>query len=134
MSAIEEWHRIVEAQDLSALPDLLAEDAVFFSPVVFTPQRGRDLVMMYLTGAGQVLFNGTFRYVKEVRGPDHAVLEFEAVIDGITVNGVDIISWNSDQKITEFKVMIRPLKAIEMLHGRMKALIEAFEAAPSKAS
>jgi len=128
MGAIEEWHRIVEAQDLAALPDLLADDAVFCSPIVHTPQAGRDLVMMYLTSASELLFNGTFEYVKETRGDHCAVLEFTSVVDGITVNGVDIISWNDDQKITEFKVMVRPLKAINLLHAKMKSLIEAFMA------
>jgi hypothetical protein len=126
MGALEEWHRIVEAQDLSALPALLADDAVFHSPIVHTPQKGRDLVMMYLTGASQILFNGTFKYLKETKGDHCAVLEFQAVVDGLTVNGVDIISWNDEGQITEFKVMVRPLKATNLLHAKMKALIEEF--------
>jgi len=126
MGAIEDWHRIVETQDLTALPGLLADDAVFCSPIVHTPQNGRDLVVMYLTAAGDLLFNGSFEYIKETRGDHCAILEFQAVVDGIKVNGVDIISWNDDQEITEFKVMVRPLKAINLLHAKMKALIEAF--------
>ena len=128
MNAIDEWHRIIKSQDMSALPALLAEDAVFHSPIVHTPQEGRDLVMMYLTGAGQLLFNGTFEYLKEARGDHCAILEFQAEVEGLTINGVDIITWNEDQKITEFKVMVRPLKAINLLHAKMKELIEAFQA------
>jgi len=131
MGALEKWHEIVKAQDLAALPDLLADDAVFCSPIVHTPQQGRDLVMMYLTGASHLLFNGTFEYLKETRGDHCAILEFQAVVDGLTINGVDIISWNDDEKITEFKVMVRPLKALNMMHGKMKELIEAFMAKPS---
>lgn len=127
MGAIEQWHEIVDAQDLAGLETLLAEDAVFCSPIVHTPQKGRDLVLMYLTGASQLLFNGSFEYLKETRGDMCAILEFQAVVDGITVNGVDIISWNGDQKITEFKVMIRPLKAINMMHGKMLELIQHFQ-------
>ncbi len=129
MTAMEEWHRIVETQDLGALPDLLAEDAVFCSPIVHTPQEGRDLVIMYLTAAGQLLFNGSFRYVKETAGDHCAILEFVAEVEGVQVNGVDIITWNDDQKISEFKVMVRPLKAINLLHGKMLELIQAFQAA-----
>jgi len=129
VNAVDEWHRIIKSGDMSALGELLTEDAVFFSPIVHTPQEGRDLVMLYLTGAGNVLGGDNFKYVKEVRGPNDAVLEFETVVDGITINGVDIISWNDDQKITEFKVMVRPLKAIQLVHGRMKAMLEQLQSA-----
>lgn len=130
MGALEEWHRIVKAQDLSALHDLLAEDAVFYSPIVHRPQVGRDLVVIYLTGAGQILFNGTFEYTKETHGDHCAILEFTAKVEGILINGVDIISWNDAGQITEFKVMVRPLKAINMLHGKMRELLESLPNPP----
>jgi hypothetical protein len=122
------WHRLVENQDAAGLNALLAEDVVFHSPVVHTPQRGRKLAAWYLAAAFGVFFGPNFRYVREIVGASDAMLEFETQIDGIYVNGVDIISWNDDQKITEFKVMVRPLKAINTLHAKMKALIDAFMA------
>lgn len=122
---IETWHRLVESVDPSGLDQLLADDAVFFSPVVHTPQRGKALAKGYLTAAFQVFFNSSFRYVREIIGPSDAMLEFETEIDGVLVNGVDIIKWNESNKIVEFKVMIRPLKAIGLIHERMGAMLVA---------
>ncbi len=109
------------------LEELLAVDVVFFSPVVHTPQRGRGLVKLYLSGAMHVLGNASFRYTKQVVQAPCAVLEFETEVDGITINGVDIITWNDQDKITEFKVMVRPLKAINVLHQRMAAMLDALK-------
>jgi hypothetical protein len=122
---IERWHRAIEARDAHALDDLLAEDAIFFSPVVHTPQRGRRLTAMYLAAAMQVLAEPGFRYVREIVGPRDAVLEFEVDLDGIHVNGVDLIRWNDEGRIAEFKVMIRPLKAIHAVKERMAAVLGA---------
>jgi len=121
------WHRLVRSHDPSGLNDLLAEDAVFHSPVVHTPQRGRALTAAYLGAAFQVFFNDKFRYVREIVGESDAVLEFETEIDGILVNGVDLIKWNPAGKISDFKVMIRPLKAINLIHQRMAAMLEAMK-------
>jgi len=104
---------------------LLAEDAVFHSPVVHTPQRGRTLAAAYLSAAFRVFFNPTFRYVREIVGPSDAMLEFETEIDGIVVNGVDLIKWNATGQIVEFKVMLRPLKAINLIHQRMGAMLQS---------
>jgi hypothetical protein len=122
---IDVWHSLVRAQDPGGLDALLAEDAVFISPVVHTPQRGKALTKAYLSAAFQVFFNPSFRYVREIRGPSDAMLEFETEMDGVSVNGVDIIKWNADGKIVEFKVMIRPLKAIQLIHERMAAMLAA---------
>src|SRR5690242_9725353 len=122
---LDTWHRLVRTQDPSGLPALLAEDAVFHSPVVHTPQRGRALATAYLGAAFQVFFNPSFRYVREIVGPTDAMLEFETEIDGITVNGVDIIRWNAAGQIVDFKVMLRPLKAINLIHQRMAATLQA---------
>ena len=122
---IETWHRLVESVDPSGLDQLLADDAVFFSPIVHTPQRGKALAKAYLTAALHVFSNASFRYVREVIGPSDAMLEFETEIDGVLVNGVDIIKWNESGKIVEFKVMIRPLKAIGLIHERMGAMLVA---------
>src|SRR5678810_639474 len=91
---LEIWHRLVNAQDPSGLNALLAEDAVFYSPVVHTPQRGKKLAAGYLAAAFDVFFNPTFRYVREILGASDAMLEFETEVDGILVNGVDLIKWN----------------------------------------
>jgi SnoaL-like domain len=123
--ALETWHRLVRTQDPSGLNTLLAEDAVFYSPVVHTPQRGRKLAAWYLSAAFQVFFNPSFRYVREIAGPSDAMLEFETEIDGVLVNGVDLIKWNDAGQIVEFKVMLRPLKAINVIHQRMAAMLQS---------
>lgn len=119
------WHYLVQANDPSGLDHLLAEDAVFFSPIVHTPQRGKAVAKAYLSAAFQVFFNPGFRYVREVLGPSDAMLEFETEIDGVLVNGVDIIKWNDAGQIVEFKVLIRPLKAVNLIHERMGAMLAA---------
>lgn len=124
---LETWHRLVRTQDLSGLNALLAEDAVFYSPVVHTPQRGKKLVAGYLSAAFHVFFNPTFRYVREIVGTSEAILEFETEIDGVLVNGVDLIKWNDAGLIVEFKVMIRPLKAINVIHQRMAAMLQSHQ-------
>ena len=121
--AIDAWHRLVQAHDPSGLHALLADDAVFVSPVVHTPQVGKAVTAAYLSAAFSVFFNPTFRYVREIVGERDAMLEFETTIDGILVNGVDIVKWNQDDKIVEFKVMVRPLKAIQLIHERMAAML-----------
>ena len=117
------WHRLVEHQDPGGLDALLDDDAVFVSPVVHTPQRGKRLAAAYLSAAFQVFFNPTFRYVREIVGASDAMLEFETEIDGVVVNGVDILKWNDAGRIVEFKVMIRPLKAINLVHRLMGELL-----------
>jgi len=121
--AIEGWHRIVESLDGSGIPALLADDVVFESPVVHTPQSGRAITAKYLQSALKVLNNETFHYVEEWIGEISAVLEFACEIDGIRINGVDIIRWNEDGLITHFKVMVRPLKAINLLHQKMGEIL-----------
>ena len=119
--AIARWHEIVRSRDVGALDALLADDVVFLSPVVRTPQPGRALAKAYLGAALEALLNETFRYVGEWIGPDSAVLEFVATIDGIEVNGADFIAWNGVDQIDSIKVMIRPLKALELVRQRMAA-------------
>lgn len=120
---VSEWHAIVESRDLQRLSGLLADDVVFHSPVVHTPQAGRAITLKYLTAALHVLNNASFRYVNECTSGSMACLEFETVIDGVTINGVDLIHWNDDGRIVTFKVMIRPLKAINKLHGLMAEML-----------
>lgn len=123
MDTLAQWHRLVATRDPSGLDALLADDVVFHSPVVHTPQRGRLLTRMYLTAAMHVLGNASFRYVREVVGAVDAVLEFEAEVDGITVNGVDMIRWDAQGRIVDFKVMVRPAKAMALLQQKMAELL-----------
>ncbi|MFK7977351.1 MAG: nuclear transport factor 2 family protein [Halioglobus sp.] len=120
---IQRWHEMMASGSMEGLEEILDPDCVFLSPVVHTPQEGRDITMLYLSGASQVLGNN-FKYVKEVVTPTHAVLEFECEVDEILVNGVDIMTFNEAGKITEFKVMVRPLKAVNKVHAQMKAMLE----------
>ena len=124
MEALERWHEVVRTRNPALLNQVLAEDAVFHSPILFKPQQGRDLTALYLTGAMHVIANPSFRYVREVVGEQDAVLEFETEIDGIHVNGVDMITWNEQGLISDFKVMIRPLKAINVVQQRMAELLQ----------
>jgi hypothetical protein len=118
------WHRLVEQRDVKGLDDLLADDVVFLSPIVHAPQIGKAITTLYLSAAFSVFFNDTFRYVRELVGPTDAILEFDVEIDGIRVNGVDMIKWNDAGKIIELKVMIRPLKAINLIHQKMASLLQ----------
>ncbi len=118
------WHRLLEQRDVAGLDHLLAEDAVFHSPVVHTPQVGKRITKMYLAAAFTVFGNESFRYVRELRAERDAILEFELEIDGIAINGVDMIRWNEEGLITEFKVMLRPLKAVNLIHEKMGAMLQ----------
>ena len=123
-ATLDAWHRMIEERNAAALDDVLADDAVFHSPVVHTPQEGKALTKMYLTAAIMVLGSSNFSYVREVIGESDAVLEFTAEITGIQINGVDMIHWNADGKIDDFKVMIRPLKAVNLLHQLMGQMLK----------
>lgn len=124
-AVLHQWHELVRTRNARGLGALLADDVVFHSPVVHTPQRGKAVTTQYLAAAFHVFFNETFQYVREVEGAQDAVLEFQVRIEGIDVNGVDMIRWNGDGKIVDFKVMIRPLKAINLIHQKMAAMLQA---------
>ena len=140
-TTIDRWHELLRGD--GDLDDLLHEDCVFWSPVLFRPQEGRELTKLYLTAASQVFPGDSpggaigegseggpdgeatgFRYTRQVLDGNHAVLEFETTMDGISVNGVDIITCNDDGRIVEFKVMLRPMKAVEAVRDRMAAMLE----------
>lgn len=118
------WHRYMVSGDIALLDELVADDAVFHSPVVHTPQEGREKVLMYLAAAGQVFGNGTFRYVRELVDGPEACLEFECEMDGIKVNGIDLIRFDLEGRIVDFKVMVRPLKAINKVWQLMAERLE----------
>jgi hypothetical protein len=124
-NAIDQWHKMMAEGTTDGLYDLLSPDCVFWSPVVHTPQQGRDITFLYLSAAGQV-FNTDFRYVREVRQDDTAMLEFECTLDDTHVNGIDLIQ-TKDGLISDFKVMVRPLKAVNKVHEKMMAMLEEFK-------
>ena len=136
---IDKWHRHLRGELPGGLDELLHDDCVFWSPVVFAPQRGKDLTKLYLNAAYQVMpgepgeshevgvGGSSFRYTKQVLDGHHAVLEFETRIGDTEVNGVDIITCDDDARIVEFKVMLRPQRAIEAVRGQMAAAIEALQ-------
>ncbi|HVV74563.1 MAG TPA: nuclear transport factor 2 family protein [Mycobacteriales bacterium] len=124
---VAKWHAFLEGN--GSLDDLLADDVVFYSPIVFTPQRGKDVTTMYLHAAAQVLpgndADGRFHYTKQVLCGSEAVLEFETTLSGKYVNGVDIITCDDSGRIVEFRVMIRPLQAVNAVHEQMKAMLDS---------
>jgi hypothetical protein len=138
---IEQWHRYLKGQFPEALDELLADDVIFYSPVVYTPQAGKEITKLYLQAAAVALpgsgggssgslaragsdSSGRFRYTKQVLAGDTAVLEFETTVDDKYVNGVDIIRVNDQGKIVEFRVMIRPLQAVNAVHAQMRSMLQ----------
>ena len=142
MNVIEKWHDIMKNPGpniTEKLDDLLHDDVIFYSPVVFTPQKGKEITKLYLSAAGGVFSSNKdkeqskpkeskFRYTKELIYDNHACLEFETEINGIYVNGIDLITWNDENKITEFKVLVRPLQAVNTLHQMMGEMLDKLKA------
>jgi hypothetical protein len=126
---VERWHRFITGNSSEGLDTLLADDVVFYSPIVYTPQRGKVVTTMYLNAAAQTLLgdggDSAFRYTKQVLADNVAVLEFETTVGGKYVNGVDIIRCDDIGRIVEFRVMIRPLQAVNVVHEQMRAMLEA---------
>ena len=139
MEAVKNWHRAMKSKDGETWDELLDEEVVFYSPVVFTPQKGKKITMMYLMAAASVFgiadldsestrdtqIESKFRYVNEIIGENSAVLEFESEIDGTYINGADLLRWDENDKLVEVKVMVRPLQAVNMLHQKMKLMLES---------
>ncbi|WP_028116792.1 nuclear transport factor 2 family protein [Ferrimonas senticii] len=126
MNRSDAWHQLIQSRNIGALGDLLADNAQFHSPVIHTPQQGKALVQKYLSAAFMVLLNDSFRYVRQVENGDHSILEFELELDGIKVNGVDMIEWDQQGQIVDFKVMLRPLKGIQQVQQQMALMLQRF--------
>jgi hypothetical protein len=137
MNAIEKWHDIMKGDSSEApnkLDDLLHDDVVFYSPVVYTPQKGKEITKLYLSAASGVFSTekkgneekkeSKFKYIKEVVHGNHACLEFETEMNGVYVNGIDLITWDENDKIIEFKVLVRPLQAVNTLHQQMGQMLD----------
>ena len=122
IDTLASWHRLIEEPNADRLDSLLSEKVVFHSPILHTPQVGKALTKQYLVAALGILLNDSFRYVREVSNSRDAVLEFRVEVEGLIVNGVDMIRWDETGQIVEFKVMLRPLKAINLMHQKMAAL------------
>ncbi len=126
---LKRWYEVIEGgSEPAALTNIMREDAVFHSPVVHTPQEGRPIVVAYLSAAGQTLGNDSFQYLREVVDGNNAVLEFQTEMDGIQVNGIDMITFDDEGLITDFKVMVRPLKAVNKVWEMMGAQLERMKA------
>lgn len=138
-AVIERWHAHMRGELTNGLDQLLHDDVVFYSPIVYTPQKGKAITTLYLQAAGQTLpgektsttaqsdLNDApkgFRYTKEILDGHHAVLEFETTIEGKYVNGIDMITCDDDGKIIEFRVLIRPLQAINLVHKQMGEMLD----------
>jgi hypothetical protein len=121
---VQRWHQIVQNADTQLLKEILDDEVVMHSPVVFRPLPGRAIVEFYLQAAFHTLVNDSFQYVREVVGERDAMLEFTVEIDGIFINGVDMIKCNENGKIIDFKVMLRPLKAVHLIHQKMGEMLE----------
>ena len=122
---IERWHAVIAERRLADLDTLLADDVVFLSPAVHTPQEGKEITTRYLVAAAHVLGGADFRYVGEWYGDRSAILEFETKLGPIYVNGVDMITWNDAGRIIRFKVMVRPLKALQTVIPMMGERLQA---------
>ena len=134
---IKKWHDHIKGEFPGGLDELLADDVIFYSPIVFSPQKGKELTTLYLMAAGNTfggdkvkdgtLEGSSFKYTKEILEGNQAMLEFETQIDGKYINGVDIITFNESGKISEFKVMIRPLQAVQIIHEQMQKMLTQFK-------
>ena len=125
IDTLTSWHELLQSRNATGLDSLLADNVIFHSPVVHTPQVGKLITHKYLSAAFHVFLNESFHYVREIVGPRDAALEFQVEIDDITVNGVDMLKWDGEGKIVEFKVLIRPLKAVNLIHQKMAAMLQA---------
>tara|TARA_B100001094_G_scaffold211223_1_gene205094 strand:- start:14361 stop:14747 length:387 start_codon:yes stop_codon:yes gene_type:complete len=121
---IKKWHEIVKSGNTDLLSDILDKNCIFYSPVVFSPQKGKKITQKYLTAAALVFGVDSFSYTKELILEQNACLEFELEINDIKINGVDLISWNKENKIIEFRVFIRPLKGVQIIHEFMGGTLE----------
>ena len=124
---ISKWHDVVKNRDYNLLTEILHNDVIFYSPVVYSPQRGKDITLKYLAAASEVFNSSNFKYIKEINNQNFASLEFTLTIEDTEINGIDLISWNDTGLITEFKVFIRPLQGVNLIHKLMQQMIENFK-------
>ena len=124
LNGLETWHNFVKNKNHENLNDFIDENAVLYSPIVFKPIEGGFMVGMYLMAAAEIIANENFKYVREICDDENAFLEFETLINGITVEGIDMIKFTKEGKLKEIKVMIRPLKAVNIEHEKMREYLQ----------
>jgi len=124
---IIKWHEVVNNRDYNLLETIISDDIIFYSPVVYTPQKGKQLALQYLMAASEVFNSSSFQYKKEILNEYNASLEFSLTIDNTDINGIDLISWDKSGKINEFKVFIRPLQGVNIIHKLMQGMLESFK-------
>jgi len=124
---VSKWHEVVKNRDYNLLTEILHNDVIFYSPVVYSPQHGKDVTLKYLAAASEVFNSSNFKYIKEINNQNCASLEFTLTIDDTEINGIDLISWDDTGLITEFKVFIRPLQGVNLIHKLMQQMLENFK-------
>jgi hypothetical protein len=124
---VSKWHEVVKNRDYNLLTEILHKDVIFYSPVVYSPQRGKDITLKYLAAASEVFNSSNFKYIKEINNQNFTSLEFTLTIDDTEINGIDLISWDDAGLITEFKVFMRPLRGVNLMHKLMQQMLENFK-------
>ena len=124
---VSKWHEVVKNRDYNLLTEILHSDVIFYQPVVYSPQRGKDITLKYLAAASEVFNSSNFQYIKEINNQNFASLEFTLTIEDTEINGIDLISWDDSGLITEFKVFIRPLQGVNLIHKLMQQMLENFK-------
>lgn len=116
---LKRWHTMLATADLKDLPELLAPDAVFRSPMAHTPYPGGAVVSMILNTVFTVFED--FHYHRKLASADghNVVLEFSARVGDKQLKGIDLIRFNEEGKIIEFEVMVRPLSGLQALGEEM---------------
>ena len=112
-----------ESKDFSSADDLLAEDVVFRSPVVFKPYEGREALKVLLGAVAQVFED--FRYVDQVETVDTAVLVFKARVGERELDGVDVLHFDAEGRVSDLMVMVRPMSGVNALAEAMARQLEA---------
>jgi hypothetical protein len=115
---LKQWHRFVATADEALLTSLLAENVVFHSPALQSPIQGRDAAVLVLTTVVKIFENFNYRR-NFIAGPCDAALEFSANVGKWKLKGLDLITFNDAGELVEFEVMIRPLKALQVLAEEM---------------
>jgi len=124
---VSKWHEVVKNRDYNLLTKILHDDVIFYSPVVYSPQHGKDITLKYLAAASEVFNSSNFKYIKEINNQNFTSLEFTLTIDDTEINGIDLISWDDAGLITEFKVFMRPLRGVNLMHKLMQQMLENFK-------
>jgi hypothetical protein len=124
---VSKWHEVVKNRDYNLLTKILHDDVIFYSPVVYSPQHGKDITLKYLAAASEVFNSSNFKYIKEINNQNFTSLEFTLTIEDTEINGIDLISWDDAGLITEFKVFMRPLRGVNLMHKLMQQMLENFK-------